>query len=95
MFVGSNPVSWRTKKQHVIACSSAEVEYHAMASVAYELIWPKGLMSDLGFSSSIPMILFCNNQVLYILQLILCFMKELNTLEFIVILFVNKFSNRL
>ena len=53
MFVGGNLVSWHSKKQHVIACSSAEVEYNAMVSVAYKLIWLKGLLSDLEFSNSI------------------------------------------
>jgi len=63
MFVGGNPVSWQSKKQHVVARSSAEAEYRAMASAACELIWLKGLLSDLGFCSSTPMTLFCDNQV--------------------------------
>jgi hypothetical protein len=62
MFVGGNLVSWHSKKQHVIACSSAEAEYRAMASAACELIWLKGLLSELGFPSSIPITLFCDNQ---------------------------------
>jgi hypothetical protein len=62
MFVGGNPVSWRSKKQHVVARSSAEAKYRVMASAACELIWLKGLLLDLGFSSSIPMTLFCDNQ---------------------------------
>ena len=61
MFVGGNLVSWRSKKQHVIACSSVKSEYHAMTSAACELIWIKCLLSELGFPSSIPMTLFCDN----------------------------------
>jgi hypothetical protein len=61
MFVGGNPVSWRSKK-HVVARSSAEAEYRAMASATCELIWLKGLLLDLGFCSSTPMTLFCDNQ---------------------------------
>ena len=38
MFVGGNLVSWRSKKQHVIARSSAKSEYRAMTSAACELI---------------------------------------------------------
>jgi hypothetical protein len=30
MFVNGNLVSWRSRKQHVTAISSAEAEYHAM-----------------------------------------------------------------
>jgi len=33
-----------------------------MTYTTCELIWLKGLLSDLGFSSSIPMTLFCDNQ---------------------------------
>ncbi|PNX59385.1 putative copia-type protein, partial [Trifolium pratense] len=51
MFVGGN-VSWRSKKQHVVARSSAEAEYRVMASAACEMIWLKGLL----------MTLFCDNQ---------------------------------
>jgi len=50
------------KKQHVVARSSDKAEYRAMASAACELIRLKGLLSGLGFCSSIPMTLFCDNQ---------------------------------
>ncbi|XP_068328083.1 uncharacterized mitochondrial protein AtMg00810-like [Pyrus communis] len=60
--VGGNLVTWKSKKQNVIARSSAEAEYRAMASTACELIWLKGLLSDLGFSINTPMSLFCDNQ---------------------------------
>ena len=33
-----------------------------MASAACELIWLKSLLLDMGFSSSLPMTLFCDNQ---------------------------------
>ncbi|XP_068326019.1 uncharacterized mitochondrial protein AtMg00810-like [Pyrus communis] len=61
-FVGGNLVTWKSKKQTVIARSSAEAEYRAMASTACELIWLKGLLSDLGFSATLPMSLLCDNQ---------------------------------
>ena len=34
-----NLVTWRSRKQKVISCSSAEVEYQAMASSACEMVW--------------------------------------------------------
>ncbi|XP_070672124.1 secreted RxLR effector protein 161-like [Malus domestica] len=37
-FVGGNLVTWKSKKQTVIARSSAEAEYRAMAATACELI---------------------------------------------------------
>ena len=61
-FVGGNLVTWKSKKQNVIARSSAEAEYRAMASTACELIWLKSLLSDLGFPSNAPMSLMCDNQ---------------------------------
>ena len=37
-FVGGNLVTWRSKKQNVVARSSAEVEYRAMAQGVCELL---------------------------------------------------------
>jgi hypothetical protein len=61
-FVGGNLVSWKSKKQTVIARSSAEAEYRAMASTACELIWLKYLLSDLGINHDQPISMFCDNQ---------------------------------
>ena len=61
-FVGGNLVTWKSKKQQVVARSSVEAEYRAMAVTACELIWLKGLLSDLGFPSPTPMSLMCDNQ---------------------------------
>ncbi|KAM2660445.1 hypothetical protein EV2_022859 [Malus domestica] len=61
-FVGGNLVTWKSKKQQVIALSSAEAEYRAMATIACELIWLKSLISDLGFPSSTLISYICDNQ---------------------------------
>ncbi|CAN6583524.1 unnamed protein product [Malus baccata var. baccata] len=61
-FVGGNLVTWKTKKQIVIARFSAEAEYRAMAATTCELIWLKGLLSELGFTSMTHMSLYCDNQ---------------------------------
>jgi len=37
IFLGDNPISWRTRKQKVVARSSTEVEYRALATAASEL----------------------------------------------------------
>lgn len=62
MFVGRNLVSWKSKKQPVVARSSAEAEYRAMAAASCEMVWLKNLLTDLGFSPTSPMKLFCDNQ---------------------------------
>ncbi|KAM2468901.1 hypothetical protein PS1_010539 [Malus domestica] len=61
-FVGGNLVTWKSKKQSVVARSSAEAEYRAMASTACELIWLKSLLLTLGFPHQQPMSLHCDNQ---------------------------------
>ena len=61
MFIGSNLISWKSKKQDVIAKSSAEAEYCAMASATCELIWLKHLLQELRFGKDEQMKLICDN----------------------------------
>ncbi|CAL1356196.1 unnamed protein product [Linum trigynum] len=60
--LGASPVSWRTKKQTVVARSSAEAEYRAMASTVSEIIWLRWLLSELGAPQQGPTPLFCDSQ---------------------------------
>jgi hypothetical protein len=62
MLIGGNLVFWKRKQQHVVACSSAEVDYCAMTSASCELNWLKNLLANLGFHNHTPMTLFCDNQ---------------------------------
>jgi hypothetical protein len=61
-FVGGNLVTWKNKKQNVVARSSAEAEYRAMASTASELIWIKQLLGDMKTDHTKPMQMYCDNQ---------------------------------
>jgi hypothetical protein len=47
VFVGGNLVSWRSKKQVVVARSTAEAEYRAMSLALCEMMWLKGMMKEL------------------------------------------------
>ena len=49
MFIGGNLISWKSKKQDVVARSSDEAEYRAMALATCELIWLKHLLQELRF----------------------------------------------
>jgi hypothetical protein len=63
MFVGENAVTWKSKKQSVVARSSAEVEYRAMAVAASEITWLRLLLKELGHDPiDKPTTLFCDNQ---------------------------------
>lgn len=60
-FVGGNLVTWRSKKQHVVARSSAKAEFRGMALGVCELLWLKTLLEDIGFGPKEEMKLHCDN----------------------------------
>ncbi|KAK8918961.1 hypothetical protein KSP39_PZI021675 [Platanthera zijinensis] len=55
-------ITWRSKKQAVVARSSAEAEYRAMTSVVSELTWLEGLLTDPGVKLPSPALLLCDSQ---------------------------------
>ena len=54
--------SWRSKKQSVVARSSAEAEFQAMALGICELLWLKIILDDLNIEWNGPMKLYCDNK---------------------------------
>ncbi|KAL4027680.1 hypothetical protein IC575_010857 [Cucumis melo] len=46
VFVGGNLVSWKSEKQNVVSCSSAESEYKSVS----EIVWIHQVLSNIGFS---------------------------------------------
>lgn len=58
---GDSLISWKSKKQSVIARSTAEAEYRAMASATAEVVWLQWLLFDMGVSLHSSMPLYCDN----------------------------------
>ncbi|KAK8949020.1 hypothetical protein KSP39_PZI005094 [Platanthera zijinensis] len=61
-YFGGHLITWRNKKQAVVARSSAEAEYRAMTSVVSELTWLESLLTDLGIRLPSPALLLCDSQ---------------------------------
>lgn len=55
-------MTWRSKKQNVVARSSAEAEFRVMASGICELLWIKIILDDLKIKWEGPMKLLCDNK---------------------------------
>ncbi|KAL6350328.1 hypothetical protein AAG906_004277 [Vitis piasezkii] len=60
---GGNLVTWKSKKQNVVARSSAEAEFRGMTLGLCEALWLRLLLQDLGYLSRQPIRLFCDNKV--------------------------------
>lgn len=61
LLLGKSPVSWKTKKQNVVARSTAEAEYRSMTMTACEITWLTSLLKDMGMNSLPPALLHCDN----------------------------------
>ncbi|KAK2965725.1 hypothetical protein RJ640_025451, partial [Escallonia rubra] len=61
-FLGGNLVTWRSKKQPVVARSSSEAEFRLMAQGICELLWLKIILKDLKIKLETPMKLYCDNK---------------------------------
>lgn len=80
IFFRSNLVSWCSKKQPLVAHSSTEAEYRAMAHATAELLWIQSLLSELGVKFALPS-LYCDNMMLFYFHIIQCYIIRLNTLN--------------
>ena len=60
-----SPISWKTKKQLVMARSSAKAEYRSMVMTCCEVLWLLQLFKDLGLKKLNPETLRCGNKQHY------------------------------
>ena len=56
-------MTWRSKKQSIVARSSAEAEFRVVAHDICEVLWIKQLLEELKVASPLPMKVFCDNKV--------------------------------
>ena len=61
VYLGSNPVSWSSKKQRTVARSSTEAEYRSVAATASELRWICSLLTELGITPPTQPVIYCDN----------------------------------
>jgi hypothetical protein len=59
--MGGSVFCWNSKKQSVVAHSTAEAEYIAAYVAAKQLVWLRKMMEDLNFVQLEPTELFCDN----------------------------------
>ncbi|GAA0170028.1 hypothetical protein LIER_40875 [Lithospermum erythrorhizon] len=61
VYLGPNLVSWQSKKQRTVACSSTESEYMALANCFVELSWFVSILTELRLPPTRPPVLWCDN----------------------------------
>ena len=61
MLAGS-AISWQAKKQTIVALSTVESEYHALAQAIKKAIWLQNLLKNLGMAKYAPRTINCDNQ---------------------------------
>ncbi|XP_020231175.1 uncharacterized protein LOC109811763 [Cajanus cajan] len=61
IYLGPNMVSWWSKKQLLVARSSTEAEYRALAQAVTEVLWIQSLLKELKVHLNTPIVL-CDNQ---------------------------------
>ena len=58
--MGSNLVSWFSKKQNCVSLSTAEAEYIAAGSSCSQMIWMKQMLTEYNVTQDV-MTLYCDN----------------------------------
>ena len=61
VYLGSNLVSWSSKKQHTVSRSSTEAEFRALASLVAEITWLQSLLGELQVLQGKNPVIWCDN----------------------------------
>ena len=62
IFLGDSLISWKSEKQTVVARSSAEAEYRALADTTSKIIWLRRLLEVMGVAIPSPTPLHCDSK---------------------------------
>lgn len=62
VLLGSNLLSWSSKKQSVVSRSSSEAEYRSLADASMEIIWIKSLLKEIGYTLPQAPVIWCDNK---------------------------------
>ena len=55
-------MTWRSKKQKVVALSSVEAEFRGISKGVCELLWLRSLLTEIGYTLSDEISLYCDNR---------------------------------
>jgi len=55
-------ISWKSKRQPIVALSTAEAEYISASSMVQEVIYLRKLLANLGFPQTGPTVIFADNE---------------------------------
>ncbi|GJR94271.1 ribonuclease H-like domain-containing protein [Tanacetum coccineum] len=61
VFLGNNLLSWSSKRQVTLSCSSAEAEYRGVANAVAETCWLRNLLRELPTPLSTATLVYCDN----------------------------------
>jgi hypothetical protein len=61
VYLGSNLISWSSRKQPTVSRSSTKAEYKSVANTAAELLWIRSLLKELRLTLSGPPKIWCDN----------------------------------
>eukprot|EP00253_Pinus_taeda_P024898 PITA_24898 len=59
--MGSGAISWASKKQSIVALSTAEAEYVAATAAACQAVWMRRMLRSLGQEQAKETVIFCDN----------------------------------
>ncbi|GJT73409.1 ribonuclease H-like domain-containing protein [Tanacetum coccineum] len=61
VFLGDNLLSWSSKRQHTLSCSSAEAKYRGVVNVVAETAWIRNLLRELQAPLFTATLVYCDN----------------------------------